>query len=235
MDNDKAKDGAGAGEQDSHEAGAGGGGEIDFGKLTLEEARATAARFYHEKAKANFEAEKKTARLKEKDEEVKRLSSRDAELKKLEDAQKTEAQKQAERNAQLEKDLAAERGARAHAQDMVAVMAGGVAEPYAEFLAGQLARARGTATDFDAKTFLAEQQKASPAFFLAQQQQGEGKEPPKKTAGGGPGAGTNNRAKASASLAEIEKEIEQANTQRNLDLSWRLCAERDRLLRELNE
>lgn len=228
------KDSAGAGGQDSTAAGAGGNGEINFSNLTLEQARAAAAQFYNEKAHANFEAQKKTQALKEKDAEVQRLAARDAELKKLEDAQKTEAQKNAERAAQLERELVGERQARAHAQDMVAVMAGGVAEPYAEFMATQLARARGSANgDFDAKAFLAGQQKVSPAFFGLQQGSGGTEQPPMKTAGGGPGVGSNKKAQIQADLAEIDKMLESAQMARDANRIWELQSIKAQRLREL--
>ena len=228
------QDGAGANGQDSGAAGAGGNGEVNFSSMTIEQARAAAAQYYNEKAHANFEAQKKGQALREKDAEVQRLSARDAELKKLEDAQKTEAQKNAERAAQLERELANERQARAHAQDMVAVMAGGVAEPYAEFMATQLARARGSAGDaFNAKEFLVGQQKVSPAFFGSHQEGSGSEQPPMKVAGGGPGVGSNKKAQIQADLVEIDKMLEAAQMARDPSRIWELQNIKSQRLREL--
>ena len=142
-------------------------GAIDFGKLTVDQARALAAQFYHEKSKANDEAAKHRSKNKETADAMKQLQSDAAELKKIRDAQKTAEQKAIEEVTATKAELAVERTALAHAKDMVHVVSAGVLEPYAEFVAGQLARSRAADPDLDVKAFMADQKKQSPAFFVA--------------------------------------------------------------------
>lgn len=108
-----------------------------------------------QKRRANKEAQDAT----------KRANELEAKFRAQEDAKKDEATKALEKAAALEKQLAEKDAAIAHAQDMVHVVGSGVQEPYAEYLAGQLAKARAADPDLDVKAFIAEQQKQSPAFF----------------------------------------------------------------------
>jgi hypothetical protein len=157
----------------------------------------------------------------------KRADDLEAKFKAQEDAKKDETTRAIEEAAALKAQLAEERTARAHAQDMVHVVSSGVQEPYAEFVAGQLARARAADPDLDIKTFMAEQQKQSPAFF---NQPGNGKKP--GAAGGGqiPGdSRTQLTQEVSALETQIAAEQKLGNTRKVFGLMQQRAAKLEEL------